>query len=851
MTAPASGAQEPDETRPAPPRSRPRPYVWGRVPQRNTSFVGRSELLKELGTRLEAGDTHILPQALRGMGGVGKTQLALEYAWRNQGAYDLVWWIPADTPTQVQQALIELAPRLGLDTDREPSAICRSVLESLQAGAPYGHWLLIYDNATDPADLAPLLPSGGTGQVLITSRSSAWRNAGGSLLEVDVFERAESIELLRRRGPAELSEADADLIADRLGDLPLAVEQTAVWLFETMMPPEEWLNVFDERFQELLTAPSATPDYPLTVGATMNLSLERLEENDPAALRLLQVCAFLATQPIPRRLFNGARNIEAPRELEPVLADPAVRLGRVLRSIDRYALARMDHRSASFQLHKLVQETLKLPLDTERRAELRHCAHQLLANFDPGDPRSVSDWPRYAELLPHIWETEQWDCESSWCRLLVLNEITFLHVWGRIRAARTLAETTVTHWTSHLGADHPQTLQARAMHANLLNTMGEFHDAHSLTREVIDTLTREFGPGDEETLSVRKELSYQLRNLGRFHEALDVSTEVLEGHERLLGRDDPLTLQVAHIHAVGLRLLGRFAESTALDRYNFERRSEILGPEHPQTLSSEYGLATGLMEQGDFGSAIDLFEDFRSIADRLYPEGNQFRTGALLIHSVLLRRTGKISEAKELSTAVFALAQQSSREDLLAYLQAAGCHSVMLRAAGDHEEALELSSATLESLRAAYGAEHPLSADASVNHAVILRLLGRPAEARALDEAALPVHTALAEQHPSTIANRINLASDLFALGDPAAARALDAATLPLSTEAVGHHHPLTLAAERNLLQDRAALGEDVTDAQRAAVVRRYAEVFGPDHPAALSATRDVRANCDLVINLL
>src|SRR5690606_26496949 len=87
------------------PLSRSRPHVWGRVPQRNPAFVGRGELLDELSRRLTAGDTHILPQALRGMGGVGKTQLALEYAWRNQDRYDLVWWIPADTPTQVQQAL--------------------------------------------------------------------------------------------------------------------------------------------------------------------------------------------------------------------------------------------------------------------------------------------------------------------------------------------------------------------------------------------------------------------------------------------------------------------------------------------------------------------------------------------------------------------------------------------------------------------------------------------------------------------------------------------------------------------------------------------------------------------------
>src|SRR5690606_2550407 len=204
------------------PLSRSRPHVWGRVPQRNPAFVGRGELLDELSRRLTAGDTHILPQALRGMGGVGKTQLALEYAWRNQDRYDLVWWIPADTPTQVQQALIDLAPRLGVDADRDPAGISRTVLETLRSGHPYRDWLLIYDNAAAPEDIRPLLPSGGPGQVLITSRAADWRNAGGSLLEVDVFRREESVELLAKRGPESLTATDADLIAEKLGDLPLA-----------------------------------------------------------------------------------------------------------------------------------------------------------------------------------------------------------------------------------------------------------------------------------------------------------------------------------------------------------------------------------------------------------------------------------------------------------------------------------------------------------------------------------------------------------------------------------------------------------------------------------------------------
>jgi len=833
------------------PLSRSRPHVWGRVPQRNPAFVGRGELLDELSRRLTAGDTHILPQALRGMGGVGKTQLALEYAWRNQDRYDLVWWIPADTPTQVQQALIDLAPRLGVDADRDPAGISRTVLETLRSGHPYRDWLLIYDNAAAPEDIRPLLPSGGPGQVLITSRAADWRNAGGSLLEVDVFRREESVELLAKRGPESLTATDADLIAEKLGDLPLAVEQTAVWLYETMMDPADWLEVFDEKQAELLSGVAPSPDYPWTVGATMNMALDRLLQTDPAALRLLQVCAFLAPQPIPRRLFNNARNVEGPAELQEVLSDPAVRLGRVLRAIDRYALARMDHRTSTFQLHKLVQETLKLPLDGRRRAEYRHCAHQLLANFDPGAPDSVADWPRYAELLPHIWETEQWDCESPWCRQLVLNEVSFLHIWGRIKAGRTLAETALNHWTRHLGAEHPQTLRVRELYARLLTSLGDFEEANAITLHVVDTLTRLQGPDDAETLEARKDLVLQLRNLGHFYESLEVSRDVLERQERMLGRDDPLTMQVAHVHGVGLRLLGHFAEAMEIDRYNLQRRTEILGPENPRTLSSEYGLAMDHMELGDYGKALDLMGGSLATAERVYPEDNQFRLGAMQLQAALLRRSGRLAEALELSERTYRLYIGREAPNSLLSIQAAACHSVALRAMGEHDQALDLSEQAVEAYRASYGEEHPLYADAAVNHAVVLRLLGRPDEARAFDEAALAIHRGLGPDHPNTLANTINLASDLFALGRPREAMELDEEVLERTVGALGPDHPLVLVAERNLLLDRSAVHGEVPAGEKRRLLDRYDRILGADHPARRSAAKDVRGNCDLYLNLM
>jgi hypothetical protein len=152
--------------------------IWGGVPPRNLNFTGREELLKLLHQRMQDGATAVLPQALHGLGGVGKTQLAAEYVYRYRKDYDLVWWISADDAATVRQALVELGGRLGVPSQAEAGKIVTAVLQALGNGHSHPRWLLIYDNAPDPGELQGLVPQGDTGHVLITSRNPNWAVAG-------------------------------------------------------------------------------------------------------------------------------------------------------------------------------------------------------------------------------------------------------------------------------------------------------------------------------------------------------------------------------------------------------------------------------------------------------------------------------------------------------------------------------------------------------------------------------------------------------------------------------------------------------------------------------------------------
>ena len=216
------------------------PEVWN-IPARNPGFTGRVDLLESIRDRLLAGETAVV-QALHGMGGVGKTQLAAEYAHRFAGTYELAWWVNAEQGGLIGGQVAALGLALGCVPAGAGAEVARAaVLAELRAR---GWWLLVFDNATSPAEVAPWLP-GGRGHVLITSREPGWTELAAPV-EVDVLARAESVALLQAR-VAGLGEPDADRLAAALGDLPLALAQAAGFMAGTGTPAREYLGLLQSR----------------------------------------------------------------------------------------------------------------------------------------------------------------------------------------------------------------------------------------------------------------------------------------------------------------------------------------------------------------------------------------------------------------------------------------------------------------------------------------------------------------------------------------------------------------------------------------------------------------------------
>ena len=806
------------------------PQIWN-VPNRNADFTGREVILEKLHDDLAGdGTAVVLARAVYGLGGVGKTQLVLEYAHRFQADYDLIWWIDAEQPLEISLALADLAGRLGLPTSDNAAESAAAALEQLRRGVA-GRWLLIFDNAEDPEDLAAFLPAG-SGHIIITSRNRAWTRHAGPV-ELDVFSQRESVVHLLRHVPG-LDDLDATRVSRAVGNLPLAIEQAAAWLAETGMPAglyAEWLETQATSALGL----NKPLDYAKPVAAAWNLSINRLRERSPASIRLLQILAFCSPGPISATLLYSDAMINSLRPYDMALSKPM--LSRVIGEISRFALVKVDQSSNPVQIHRLVQEVIRSQMNEEEQVETRHRVHEILSGARPsqGETDDPANWSTYDIIWPHLSPSVAEECDDPRTRQLLIDWVRYQWKHGEFESALNLGRRLENLWRHQLGSDDPQTLYLQFHIANVLRSQGRFSDARDLDTYVLERQREVLGPDHSHALITANGLAADLHALGEFQQALVSNRETYRSFKEHFGADYPRTMFAAHNLGCALRLAGDRFTARRLDEETLDRQRVVLGEDHPLTLLSAASLGLDLRLAGLFKASVDLL---RATREKYRNALGDDMTDTLLTAASLavsLRKAGEQAEALHLGQDTYERYKRRYGSGAPDALSCALNLAWDYAATGDVSRALNLTAGVQASYRASLGDDHPNTLVTDNNLACFMRQVGRLPEALVLAEDTLGrMGRKLGDSHPLTLSCAANLANCYGDSGDLKSAETLERQTATLQHEVLGHDHPDTLVCEANLAVTIREDGRTEEAGQiRTRTRDRLIQVLGPQHPAA------------------
>ncbi|MFI7601595.1 FxSxx-COOH system tetratricopeptide repeat protein [Actinoplanes sp. NPDC049681] len=572
------------------------PDVW-QVPPRNTMFKGREKDLAELRDRLGNHSSSSV-QSVHGMGGIGKSTLALEYAHRFAGSYNLVWWIDAEQPNLIGEQMAALGIEAGWCTadvsDSRATAMVRHRLRT------EGGWLVIFDNAERPDDLRRFVPQG-SGHVLITSRNPGWAGIAGRPSELDIFAREDSVSLLCELVP-ELAPEPAGALADDLGDLPLAVAQAGALLAESGMPVDTYRRLLASEAAQLLSLGDAN-GYGASLAAVVRISLERIALEDPAAEDIARVCALLSADPIPTDIFTGA-----PPQLRGS-TESAVHasIGR----LGRYGLAKVS--GGLLRMHRLTQAIIRDLMTPEQRAAVKARAEQLVAAAYPRDTafgfvKDPSSWPRWAQLLPHLLALDPTSAQSR-LRDMACQAVGYLGSRGDYEAAREFAISLYEAWRAELGPDAELTLKAGGLLVEAYIQQEETTRAEELAVDMCRRLHRVQGPDHQDTVLAGLRLTSLYYRMDRLDKAEDVATQYLARARSVFGEDDELTSELMTAVANVLWRRGEHVEAQKLEQEVLARSVRIRGWDDVRTITVSVNFAETLFSLGFDDQAVTMIEE--------------------------------------------------------------------------------------------------------------------------------------------------------------------------------------------------------------------------------------------------
>jgi tetratricopeptide (TPR) repeat protein len=620
----------------------PLPAIWNIPFQRNLNFSGRKEILADLALALRSGEPGAWKQALWGMGGVGKTQIALEYAYSHKPDYRVVWWLRSEEASTLLSDYAQLAPKLYPESG--PVADLNAARDAVKAWLQQNEkWLLIFDNAQNPEAIKDFMPGDGPGHVIITSRSQEWGQLAKEF-PIRIFEREESVNFILDRTRQQDKET-ADALADELGDLPLALEQAVSYIGATSTSLAEYLDLFKKRRKELWEQEEKPIDYPDTVATTWDLAMKEVGK-EPGAADILNLCAFLAPDEIPFELLTVGGDA-LPPNLSAIVIDKLA-FNRVLKTLKRYSLIESDGKVLS--VHRLVQAVVRDKLGEDRK-EWTKTAVALLSHAFTFEKDDLATWDKSERLYPHLLaaashaeelevaykETQHILNEAA---LYSQNRADFLGAKNQLERALILAEIV-------FGPDHPDVATIANNLGSVLKDLGDLPNARQCFERALKIDERIYGPEHPHVAMRAGNLGKVLRDLGDLEGAKNNSELALEIMVKAYSSNHPHIATALSDLGSTLRELGELHQA----RKCFERAMKIdemvYGPEHPLIAAIAHNLGLILKDLGDLTNARQYIERALRIDEIVY--GLEHPNVASDVNSLgsVLRVLGDLTKARQ------------------------------------------------------------------------------------------------------------------------------------------------------------------------------------------------------------
>ncbi|WP_379522572.1 tetratricopeptide repeat protein [Nonomuraea insulae] len=593
----------------------PAPEILIGVPRRPaTQFLGREQALTALRARLATG-AGVITQAIVGLGGVGKSELALQYARRHREDYRLVWWVEAETPAQIQAGLASLARVLAAGADpvaaeqATPDEAAAWTLEWLNT---HTGWLVIFDNVEEAADIELYLARLASGHVVITTRRDVgWQQTGITPLRLDLLERPASIDLLADLiGPSAAGQTPLlDQLADQLGDLPLALRQAGAYITRTpRITLARYLQLLQQTPTRVHAAVPTGGDAARAVADVWALSCERIRLVNPLALHVLNLLTCYAPDNLPVTVLDGLAE-----------ADDLV-IGEALALLASYSLITLTTTSEVpagqephdlISVHRLIQATVQAQIPDDQRETIGRQATTLLQAALPDDPEQMANWPSYRLLLPHARTVLPPDSSG------LAQVRDYLEASGDPVTALDIQHQIHLHHLHISGPEHADTLNAQH---DLAYYVGEAGDAAAARDQLAALLPIEqhlLGTDHPSTLITRDNLAGWTGQAGDAAAARDQLAALLPIRERVLGTDHPDTLITQHELAGWTGEAGDTAAARDQLAALLPIEQHLLGIDHPDTLTTQHELAAWTGEAGDMAAARDQLAALLPIRERV------------------------------------------------------------------------------------------------------------------------------------------------------------------------------------------------------------------------------------------